>query len=303
MYCEKCGSKIQQGAKFCEKCGSPLQEAGPGSKEKGSRNKWIVGVVTGGVVFVAVVVVGVLFATGNLGKKEKTVQTGSTRPDAGRPEVTVQPATADVPTASPESIFAVEPVNAAPTQQPSEMSGQSAGQSSEPAEQLAEQSVPEPAPADEGDASEPDAAAPGVSMNDLQLVTATSELSERNMVHSAERICDGSLKNAWVEGASGQGIGEEITFIFDDSYSFSGMKINAGYQKSKDLYYKNSRPQKIRITFSDHSSITVKLKDHYGVQKIDFDHPVVSDQVTVAIESVYKGNKYADTVISELEWY
>ena len=123
------------------------------------------------------------------------------------------------------------------------------------------------------------------------------------MVHSAEKICDGSLKNAWVEGAAGQGIGETVNFVFDARYSFSGMKINAGYQKTKELYYKNSRPKKLKITFSDNKSITVKLKDYYGIQKVDFREPIVSDQVTVTIESVYKGNKYKDTVISELEWY
>lgn len=294
MYCEKCGLKLPEGVRFCQKCGFPVREVGPESKEKGSRNKWIAGGIAGGVVFVAIVTVGILFATGQPGKKEKTVQTGSTQSDMGITEATKQPTvTAEVPTASPESIFASEPINVSATEKPAEQL----------TEQPEEQPAPEPAAIDKTDTSEPDAVAPGVSMNDLQLVTATSELSERNMVHSAERICDESLKNAWVEGASGQGIGEEVTFIFDDTYSFSGMKINAGYQKTKELYYKNSRPQKVKITFSDHSSITVKLKDYYGVQKIDFDHPVVSDQVTVTIKSVYKGNKYADTVISELEWY
>ena len=123
------------------------------------------------------------------------------------------------------------------------------------------------------------------------------------MTHSADRICDGSLNDAWVEGAAGQGIGENVRFTFDDVYCFSGMRINAGYQKTEDLYYKNSRPKKIKLTFSDGRSKSFKLKDYYGMQQVDFDEPIESDSVRVTIESVYKGKKYKDTVISEIEWY
>ena len=75
------------------------------------------------------------------------------------------------------------------------------------------------------------------------------------------------------------------------------------YQKTEDLYYKNSRPKKIKLTFSDGRSKSFKLKDYYGMQQIDFDEPIESDSVRVTIESVYKGKKYKDTVISEIEWY
>lgn len=39
------------------------------------------------------------------------------------------------------------------------------------------------------------------------------------------------------------------------------------------------------------------------IWKIKFDKPVNAKEVSVAIESVYKGNKYSDTVISELSWF
>lgn len=39
------------------------------------------------------------------------------------------------------------------------------------------------------------------------------------------------------------------------------------------------------------------------IWKIEFDKPVNAKEVSVAIESVYKGNKYNDTVISELSWF
>lgn len=142
-----------------------------------------------------------------------------------------------------------------------------------------------------------------VKMEGITSVKATSELSENNMVHSADRICDGDLKKAWVEGTSEQGIGESITFDFEDNYCVSGMIINAGYQKTKDLYYKNSRPKKIKIVISDGSYSEVELKDIYGKQKIKFDKPVVTNQIVITIEDIYEGNKYQDTAISEISWY
>lgn len=48
-------------------------------------------------------------------------------------------------------------------------------------------------------------------------------------------VIDGDLTTGWVEGVSGQGIGETITVYFDGTYLVSGIEIYAGYQKSDDL--------------------------------------------------------------------
>lgn len=295
MFCEKCGSEIPKGAKFCEKCGFQVESAKQEEKVDNPHKKWTFWGITGGMVFVSIVTVGVLFATGILRNNKESIRmsTDVMQSDTGGSENAKQPANTPTETVTEEP--AITPaITPNPTTQPKSIT--------EP-KQPTDAPASEPAAIDESDISEPNAGISDVSMEYLQSVTATSELSEQNMVHSAERICDGKLENAWVEGVSGQGVGEAVTFVFDDSYSFSSMKINAGYQKTRKLYHKNSRPKKIRITFSDSSSITVKLKDHYGVQKIDFKNCVVADQVTVTIESVYKGSKYKDTVISELKWY
>lgn len=274
-YCEKCGAELPEDARFCGKCGASIEQELQESNKNSTHGKWVLWGVIAGIVAVAAVVVVVLFVTGVFGgkKESKLVDTGaqSDMGISGSLAPSEEPVT---PSAEPTVTPVITPD---PTPEPTVV----------PTPESTESPVPKP----------------DVSMEYLQSVTATSELAERNMVHSAERICDNKKKNAWVEGVSGQGIGEGVTFVFDDSYSFSGMKIYAGYQKTKDLYYKNSRPKKIKITFSDNRSVTVKLKDYYGVQRVDFSFPIVADQVTVTIESVYKGNKYKDTVISELEWY
>lgn len=139
-----------------------------------------------------------------------------------------------------------------------------------------------------------------IKMDAITSIVASSSLSENNMTHSAERICDGTLECAWVEGVIGQGIGESISFSFDDEYLVKEIVFFAGYQKRRDLYYKNSRPKKIKIFFSDGSIETKKLKDTYAKQTIKLSNNVVTSFIRIEIESVYEGSGYEDTVISEV---
>ena len=141
------------------------------------------------------------------------------------------------------------------------------------------------------------------SMSNVTYVSSTSSLSEYNMTHSPERVIDGDLSTAWVEGADGQGIGEAITLYFDKQYLIRGADIRAGYQKSSSLYDKNSRPEKVRITFGNEFSEVYTLQDINGEQEIVFYEPVITDHITFTIESVYAGSRYKDTVISEISVY
>ncbi|MCQ2495265.1 MAG: hypothetical protein MJ131_01590 [Lachnospiraceae bacterium] len=79
------------------------------------------------------------------------------------------------------------------------------------------------------------------------------------------------------------------------------MKINAGYQKSLTSYYDNSRPKKIKVSFSNGKSLTYTLTDAMEKQTIDFGSEIETKYVKIEIVSVYKGNKYKDTLISEIK--
>lgn len=114
---------------------------------------------------------------------------------------------------------------------------------------------------------------------------------------------DGTLQNAWVEGAVGYGIGEWIQFSFNGTYTVSGIKIYSGYQKSTDIYQKNSRPQDVRIVFSDGTEESFTLDDIDGIQTIYFTKGMNTDMLTLYIESVYPGTKYEDTAISEINLF
>lgn len=148
-------------------------------------------------------------------------------------------------------------------------------------------------------------AVPPASMGGVASVTASSYLSEPNLnlYHTPERVTDGDLSTAWVEGIDGDGVGEAITFTFDQTCLVSGLRINAGYQKSEKLYQMNNRPASLTLTFSDGTQQTVILQDVNARQDITLSVPVETQSVRVSIASVYSGTTYADTVISELSFY
>lgn len=143
--------------------------------------------------------------------------------------------------------------------------------------------------------------APEVRMRDVEDVTASSYLPEKNIKHMSDLIMDGDTTTAWVEGVDGNGEGESITFTFGDLYAVSDIKIWNGYQKSEDLYYKNARPAELELEFSDGSTERISLQDtSSGFQEFALERHVTS-YVKVKIISTYEGSKYEDTVISEIE--
>lgn len=150
-----------------------------------------------------------------------------------------------------------------------------------------------------------EAAADPVSMSVVASVTASSYLSEPNLnlYHTPERTMDGDLSTAWVEGVDGDGVGESITFTFDRTCLVSGLRINAGYQKSDKLYQMNNRPASLTLTFSDGTQQTVALQDVKDMQNIALSLPVETQSIRLTIASVYSGTTYADTVISEISFY
>ena len=136
-------------------------------------------------------------------------------------------------------------------------------------------------------------------------VTATSWLSEPqyNTYHTPDRLIDNDLSTAWVEGADGNGVGESFTITLDDVYKVSGCIIYPGYQKSDEQYLKNSTPASVRLTFSDGSWYDYDLEDVKTGHQLTLPETVETSSLTVTILSVYRGNVYEDTCISEISLF
>lgn len=133
--------------------------------------------------------------------------------------------------------------------------------------------------------------------------SASSVLTEKTGAHPARHVNDGDVGTAWVEGAKNDGIGEWI-MLSGGQQDLTGLSIINGYAKSTDLYTKNNRVKKIRIELSDGTVLEKSLSDGtLGFQTINFDNQVKIDFVKITVLDVYKGSKYSDTCISEIELY
>ena len=124
--------------------------------------------------------------------------------------------------------------------------------------------------------------------------------ADGELTYSATNAFDSDLSTAWVEGIKGSGIGEYITVISDRPKALKGFSIYAGYGKSDDIYYKNGRIKELSIWADGRWFQTFALRDVQKWQDCTFDEPLVAYTIDFMIESVYPGNKYEDTCLSEL---
>jgi F5/8 type C domain len=120
--------------------------------------------------------------------------------------------------------------------------------------------------------------------------------------YGPESLFDGKDSTAWVEGVDGQGIGEWIVVEFDTPRLVRGIEIANGYNKDRDLFFKNSRVKELKVEFSDRQRKTVALQDTGVPQRVALprEQPVKASWVKFTIESVYPGTKFDDTAVSEL---
>lgn len=150
--------------------------------------------------------------------------------------------------------------------------------------------------------------------NLIRYVEATTTLENKTISYSPKNAIDNDKKTAWVEGKTGDGIGESIELNFtpyiaggkiEGEYYISKIGIINGYAKSREIFFKNNRVKKIELSYINiqgERKIIGKylLKDTLKIQYISFDQPLLMGNLTLKILEVYQGEKYRDTAISEI---
>ncbi|GAA0722173.1 hypothetical protein GCM10009430_24310 [Aquimarina litoralis] len=146
-------------------------------------------------------------------------------------------------------------------------------------------------------------------------VAASSYLSSQgNTTYSPKNAHDFDYKSAWVEGVSGYGIGEYITYSFpQENPRITTISIVNGYVKSEKAWRANSRVKKIKMYLDDEPYAILMMEDkraahHFTVPPIgngdrhNYDELSKLPDWTLKFEilEVYPGEKYEDTVISEI---
>lgn len=277
MYCNKCGNEINENERFCKYCGAPVEKLDEQvngekldeslQKQTKKKIKWPV------FILVLILIIAIALAIVLVMNKRQSNATGNQTGDQDDWKV-------------------VEDEESQTTEKETASEIVTENSSTEETQEKQKENVSNEQEKDK---------APEVRMRDVEDVTASSYLPEKNIKHMPDLIMDGDTTTAWVEGVDGNGEGESITFTFGDLYAVSDIKIWNGYQKSEDLYYKNARPAELELEFSDGSTERISLQDtSSGFQEFALERHVTS-YVKVKIISTYEGSKYEDTVISEIE--
>ncbi|MFT4960158.1 MAG: hypothetical protein ACI92Z_001236 [Paracoccaceae bacterium] len=112
---------------------------------------------------------------------------------------------------------------------------------------------------------------------------------------------DDNSQTAWVEAASGHGIGEFITFIFEQPQRLTTLSVRNGYAKSNRIYSRNSRVRRLRISASNGKRVGLVLADTADWQGNDVLAALGKvSWIKLEIEQVYPGTQYRDTALTEI---
>ena len=143
----------------------------------------------------------------------------------------------------------------------------------------------------------------------IESINADSFLrSQKDNEYHSVAVHDASLLSAWVEGADGDGIGEGVEIVFsEDHVRVCNILVYNGYQKSKETYYDNSRPKKLKLFINGFEYGILNLEDTHEVQTFTIPFTTSKGErnplvFRFEIMEVYKGNKFEDTAISEINF-
>ena len=129
---------------------------------------------------------------------------------------------------------------------------------------------------------------------DIETSVSSFLQSQGSNSYHPNNMLDGNPQSAWVEGKSGYGIGQEITF----EGGIPNMILN-GYQKSINSYYNNSRVKTFKVYFNGKALCYLRLRDLMGEQRFDLPINSYDGYLIFEIVDVYPGKKWKDTAISQ----
>lgn len=125
--------------------------------------------------------------------------------------------------------------------------------------------------------------------------------------YEAGNAHDFNHERVWAEGVAGQGIGEWLEYEFPGRCPrITKVKILSGHAKSDKAWRANSRPKAVKMYYKGEPYAILDLEDSRTLQCFDVgvlgphDDAVPAWTLRFEILDVYPGEKYADTVISEL---
>lgn len=144
----------------------------------------------------------------------------------------------------------------------------------------------------------------------INRVEASSALQGLTSIsYSAKNAHDLDLNTVWSEGEKGYGQGEYLEYTLSGNQkglAITKLEIINGYVKSDKLWEENSRVKKLKMYKNDIAYAIIMLDDTKKVQVFDIGYISLGQKADTKLKfeilDVYKGTKYDDTVITELEF-
>lgn len=113
-------------------------------------------------------------------------------------------------------------------------------------------------------------------------------------------LFDNDPATAWVEGVSGTGEGQRLSFDFDTPRDLQELFVLNGYTKSANTFARNGRVAQFRLTGSSGQARLLDLVDSAQWQRFALDEFRGERWLTLEITRSYPGTHHADTALSEL---
>jgi hypothetical protein len=140
-------------------------------------------------------------------------------------------------------------------------------------------------------------------------ITASSyKNDQRKITYQPDNIHDFDLFTAWVPDNTNGAIGKRINFHFKPfAPRINEILIWNGYIKNTDLWKANSRVAKLKLIINGQPQAILELQDINNTQSFIIDPIQSTDStkdliLTLEIIEIYKGTKYEDVAISEINF-
>lgn len=143
---------------------------------------------------------------------------------------------------------------------------------------------------------------------------ASSELTVNNYTYFVTYSYDGDVNTSWQEGSPENGVGEVLTYYFDQPRCIVGVDIINGRVDTEKNYYDNNRIERLVVYYFLDGVVkkneVVDLDDVYNMEPVYreltdgiFDEAYYCDSIQVEIKSVYEGVKFNDLCLTEILFY
>jgi hypothetical protein len=140
-------------------------------------------------------------------------------------------------------------------------------------------------------------------------ITSSSYLKEQDKsTYLPDNLHDFDLFTAWVPDSKTGVIGKKVNFHFKPfSPRVNEVIIYNGYIKNKELWQANSRAKKLKLYINNKPYANLELQDLTASQSFKIDPIQSTDStkdlvLTFEVIEIYKGTKYDDLAISEINF-